>query len=55
MKLTEYERGYLDGQRSKESGAQFFAGNVHYASAPPHTQGFIDGYGQTQGRIEDPR
>lgn len=55
MNLTAYEHGYLDGQRKRESGAQFFAGNCHYPSAPPYTQGFIDGYQQTQGRIIDPR
>jgi hypothetical protein len=53
--ITDYERGYLDAQKNRDAGGDFRAGNCHYASAPPYTQGYIDGWHQKQGRIEDPR
>lgn len=48
----EYERGYRDGQRYRDSGGTLVAGTFDHALAAPYEQGYVDGYGQKQGRLD---
>jgi hypothetical protein len=52
--MHDYEKGYLAGQQHRENGGDLRAGNFHHEGAPPYSQGFVDGYQQTQGRIVTP-
>jgi hypothetical protein len=53
--LTDYERGYLDGQRNRDSGGRLIAGTFDHTIASVYDQGYVDGHSQKQGHIDDPR